>query len=444
MPAPRSITLSAVAFALAACGGPDLPSDVTWESEHFAYKTRAAEGSVCADILGPLEEHFAVMEQALGFTWPAGEKITYYKFLDGGDLRANSECGSALACTNHTSVETPFSLDGHELVHAYLRPTGFPPWLLLEGAAVALACELPLHPRPALSWQEAYGRDRQRGELRGAGAWLSGHLLRTRPVPSFLDLYRRANQDGTAGDLAALFQDIYGESLDAVWAEVMALERPPVICPWECSRPPITPDGITPVSTASVCGLSPQHTLDLGDDSEVVVKLGGNSGFGLGGCGDGSEPPRTFWSVDGDGDDGFGVYVLAAGSYFFAGPTQGSTLTVAAQPRETWVTSTCSATQTPPPWSDLRGGLELALPAGIWRVPLFWSTPRPVIAVSRWPATAPDALVCPDCGSAASVCQAVTTDQPFIETLEGTRFLQLTSMPGVGGPEFSEFSVIAR
>ena len=198
----------AASVLLASCGDKSLP-DVVWESEHFVYKTRTSEQAACPDVLTGLEEHFDVMQGALGFSWPAGEKITYLKFLDGEDLAENSDCpGGALGCIDDLSVQTPFPFDAHELVHAYLWPTGYPPWMLLEGAAVALSCQLGAYPPPSLSWRDAYASDRQGGALRGAGGWLSGFALRHRPVGNFLELYSRAGHDISPDAFAALFEEI--------------------------------------------------------------------------------------------------------------------------------------------------------------------------------------------------------------------------------------------
>ena len=229
------------AAALASCGDRNLPSDVTWESEHFAYKTRTGEQMACADILPALEEHFQVMQRAIGFEWPAGAKVTYYKFEDVVDYRANSDCGAtADACAPGTTVETSEVFNPHELVHTYLHETGFPPPLLLEGAAVALSCASWRRSQPAISWREAYGLSAsgpRAAELYSAGGWLAGYLLATRGTRAFIDLYHDAGYGRPAAEFAATFARIYGESLDDVWAEMLAAGRPPAFCPWECSRP---------------------------------------------------------------------------------------------------------------------------------------------------------------------------------------------------------------
>jgi hypothetical protein len=425
--------------------GAELPRRPRLGIRALRYQARAGERSACGDIVGPLEEHFQLMQGVLGFSWPAGRQVTYYKFADAGDLSDNSECGDAAACTNGSAVQTALSFNGHELIHAYLAPTGFPPWLILEGVAVALSCQLELYEQPNGDWRDVYplpNSGPRSSELYGAGGWLTGFLLRSRPIESFMLLYGRATQAMTADAFASLFEEIYGESLDYVWAQVTALARPPIICPWECTRPSFQADGVTSVPSATVCGIGAGHTLELLDSRDLVVSLTGSSSFRIGSCGTGSLAPATFWS--GNGIAGVGAYRLSAGKYFFGGPAMGDTMTLAAFPAETWITSTCAAQAQAPPWADLRGSLYLALPDGVWNVPLSWSEPRLVVVYPPFTSTTAAASVCPACDSAQAQCSAATQDSPFAATVSGSRFLRVTSSPTPGGSEFAEVSVLAQ
>ena len=161
-------------------------------------------------------------------------------------------------------------------------PTGFPPWLILEGVAVALSCQLELYQRPNGDWRDVYplpNSGPRSSELYGAGGWLTGFLLRSRPIESFMLLYGRATQAMPAAAFASLFEEIYGESEDYVWAQVTALARPPIICPWECTRPSFQADGGTSVPSATVCGIGAGHTLELLDSRDLVVSLTGRRGI---------------------------------------------------------------------------------------------------------------------------------------------------------------------
>src|SRR5262249_47288996 len=137
-----------------------LPAVTLGQTAHFDYRARAGDATVCPDVLGTLERHFSVLQAYLGFAWPAGKRVRYDKFSDAADFAAHAGCPSdAGGCAPQTNVESSQGLDTHELVHAYLYPTGFPPWVLVEGAAVALSCAGRFYadPKPTLSWDQLAG-----------------------------------------------------------------------------------------------------------------------------------------------------------------------------------------------------------------------------------------------------------------------------------------------
>jgi hypothetical protein len=423
------------AAALAGCGGGrNLPDDATWESEHFVYKTRAGEAEACAAIIPALEEHFQALQRALGFDWPQGAKVTYYKFETVSDFGANSACGEGTACAPGTTVEASDAFHPHELAHAYLRPTGYPPVLLLEGAAVALSCSSWRFPRPTIPWPEAFALKAsgpRAVDLYAAGGWLAAFLLATRPVPSFMALYRDAAPDQSAVQFAATFARVYGESLDSVWAQMIAAGRPPAFCPWECSRPPAPVDGVTPVASATACGVPPTHALPLGEAGELVAALTGASNFSLGVCGAGSVPPAVFHATD--GPTAHVDYMLAAGDYFVTGPFgDAATLTLARHPQGTFIRSACATTTAAPPWQDLRGGSTLAVmvPRGTWQIDVAWSSPASVVVAP--PPSPSGATLCPACDAPSDACVAPVAAAARIE---GTRTFRVTSAPPAGAPE---------
>jgi hypothetical protein len=434
--------LVAAAAALAGCGGRNLPGDVTWESEHFVYKTRTGEQTACADILPALEDHFRTMQQAIGFDWPAGAKVTYYKFEDVVDYHANSDCAAtADACAPGITVETSEVFNPHELVHTYLHETGFPPPLLLEGAAVALSCASWRRSRPAIPWREAYGLPAsgpRAAELYSAGGWLAGYLLATRGTRAFVDFYRDAGYGRPAAEFAATFARIYGESLDDVWAEMIAAGRPPAFCPWECSRPQAPLDGVTPVASGAACGLEPTQAITLAQPSELVATLTGVSNFSLGICGAGSVPPAIFFATSGVASRV--DYLLAAGDYFTTGPTAAGTLTLAAHPPGTFIRSAsdCTTPATPAPWLDQTGDLTVVVPRGTWHADLSWSSPADVAFYLPPPPST--ASLCPSCDAAADACAAPPST---FEPLQGTQTLRVNAAPAAGGPELVEVSLTA-
>jgi hypothetical protein len=62
--------------------GRDLPKDRLWESTHFRYHTRTNDPEPCEAVIVQLERHFELLQGYLGFSWPNGRKVDYYKFLD--------------------------------------------------------------------------------------------------------------------------------------------------------------------------------------------------------------------------------------------------------------------------------------------------------------------------------------------------------------------------
>jgi hypothetical protein len=267
----RALAMTALAgsaMTLASCL--DLPSDRVWTSTHFRYHTREDDERVCRDILTVLEEHGEVVHAALGMSWDPGEVVDYYKFSDLDDFNDNASCGGGAACTDGQSVRSPGGFDRHELIHAYLAKLGFPPWLMIEGSAVAIACQLNFYPRPTVGWREAFETERTSSVVYGSGGWLVSRLLATRDPALFVRLYETVPNDADADEFAGVFQYIYGESLDDVWNETVAAEGGTVFCPWECSRPAIPLDGSGAVLDG-VCGQAwGSRTFSVGAATDIV------------------------------------------------------------------------------------------------------------------------------------------------------------------------------
>jgi hypothetical protein len=153
------LVLAAVATA---CGGTDdnlLPTDVHWSSEHFDYYTRAADSSVCESVTETLERHRRAVIEYLGLS-DGDAKVDYRKFRDARDYSSSSSCPDAGACTIDARVETPWVMDEHELIHAYLAAVGRPPPLFSERVAQALSCfGLPSEKLDVeLDWRDAVTR----------------------------------------------------------------------------------------------------------------------------------------------------------------------------------------------------------------------------------------------------------------------------------------------
>jgi hypothetical protein len=305
-------------LVLAGCSGENLPSDLRFQTAHFNYFTRATDETICPDLAGPLEEHFATLQSYFGFDWPAGRRVTYDKFADTVDFGANNQCPpDSGGCTNQDSVvQSVTGLDTHELVHAYLFPSGDPPSVLVEGVAVALSCTSNTYAqKPTETWDQLAGdmfTTKDTVTVYQDGAWLVGYLLDVYGPQPFMTLYATLGHHADAAAMDAAFQTVYGQSLADVWAAALADSQPRNVCIWQCSRPPIALDG-TAFDTTGVCGTDSQRPFTLTAESVVSFSTSG-ADLQLGPCGQ-IDPPT-------DGLNGMfpggvkALYDLPAGTYY--------------------------------------------------------------------------------------------------------------------------------
>jgi len=302
------IALAVIAAIGGAACGPDLPERM-WRSENVRYFSRTGDGDVCPAILGQLEEHAQVIAALLQIDRTL---VSYYKFDGLNDFDANAECGAGAAgCAPNASVRSPAGFDRHELIHAYLAPYGRPPWLLTEGAAVALSCER--QPRPSGSWRDYYDAPHSSTAIYSAGGWLVGYMLRMFRATWMVQLYNVVPSNATADEFADAFQKQYKMKIDDVWAAAISEAQAPMRCVWECSRPELTLD--QPAQTlAAPCGTgSTQLSVDLPAGSVTRWRVEGDGRFFLRSCAGNDEPQS---SVSGGTGAGELLAPLVAGQYF--------------------------------------------------------------------------------------------------------------------------------
>jgi hypothetical protein len=311
----RAAFTAGVLGALLGCDGrgSDLPREVRWSSEHFDYWTRASETGACADVLTPLERHFATLESYLGFAWPAGKRVAYDKFVDGKDLDAHGGCEGAPGCTYGSEIEVTGALDTHELVHAYLSETGTPPPVLIEGVAVALSCSAAYYavPKPTIGWEALASLSEGPADVYPPGAWLVAYLLDAYGPGPFLNVYATLPYHASAADMDAAFRAGYGKSLADIWAAALAEDQPRNTCIWECSGPPLALDG-QPFDTAGVCGVDTKRPFALAEEATVAFTANGGTGLGLGPCGPVTPPAVVVFAIP----TVVTIFHLPAGRYF--------------------------------------------------------------------------------------------------------------------------------
>jgi hypothetical protein len=427
------VSACAVTVLGAACRGSsvDLPSDVLWSSEHFAYHTRNSEQDTCPDVLGPLEDHFAELSSYLAFAWSPGTKVDYYKFASTDDFTAHAGCPSdAGGCSKGTSVETTAALDEHELVHAYLSQTGFPPWVLVEGVAVALSCSSAFYPKPTLTYDQlasvpSGGTDDF--TVYDVGAWLVGYLLRTFGPGAFMTLYGSLSNDADTAAIDAAFMRIYGQSLASVWADVLAEDRPRNVCIWECSRPPITADG-TAYDTTGTCGVETKRPFTL--PAEATISFSTTiAGMSIGPCGQQATPSGE----SAGGTPVLALYHLPAGQYFLSHDSVAGTVVGRADASATLNTD-CASAIDPSPLAVPNVNAYAAVAGST--SPWFLALPPRDKGVLIAPFdTGGGATLCPSCGS--STCVDVTRQwTPFTGANDVAELATDPAKP------FSEYTII--
>lgn len=300
------------------CGG-SKPTDLVWSSENFLYFARTDDASACADLGPALESHRTAIIAALDLDPATVRRISYLKFRDQADVRANGDCFEGVACAPRWGVESAAPFDRHELVHAYLSGTGFPPWFLVEGAAVALSCQVPLHGRPtSTSWRTALAASQDDESVYRDGGWLVADLIARYGGSRFLSLYARVSHGASASEVANAFGSIYPVSLDEAWNDALARSITPPSCPWECSQADVN---ASPFSEQTpICGDDSgvrTFTTSGSTPSVFVFSESAPSSLSLGSCGGTWETPAP--SDLGSRQDGMTVLgQLGPGKYFAA------------------------------------------------------------------------------------------------------------------------------
>ena len=257
----------------------NLPKDRVWESVHFRYHTRSTDNASCESVLVQLELHFQLIQTYLGFAWPTGRKVDYYKFVDRSDYLSNSKCPTdAEGCTSDSNVFSPYVLLSHELVHAYLAPTGIPPAFFTEGVASLSSCDTPVTIENPKSWVDLVTLPfSNRSDVYYEGTWFVGELIHRYGPARFLSFYSKLDyRSASLSEITASFEGVYGDSLDDVWSAALAGNtRTRCINLWQCNGAPLSVDG-TLQTLASACdGSDTTRTFEFAADTDAVLSSSG-------------------------------------------------------------------------------------------------------------------------------------------------------------------------
>jgi hypothetical protein len=232
----------------AACSHPPDPethwtAEQSWSSAHFIYHARPDDGTVDAGVLDYLEANAALIAHGqLGLEPASWGPVHYFKYRDDADFAAANGCqglSDALACCDYfsdgrTEIHSPLAVDPHELVHAYARSLGVPPWLLIEGLAVSLSCDPSAEnilvsdggwPRDNLEktpWPPFYQPSIAGGDEYLAAGLLTTWLVDHAGMSAVLSLYARVPPSASVQEFAAAVLDATGTSMDAAWQAMAA------------------------------------------------------------------------------------------------------------------------------------------------------------------------------------------------------------------------------
>lgn len=320
-----------VAVGLVACRSkesvperPELDPARELNSEHFVYRSRPSDETVCPAALNSVERHFDVMQKYLGFEWPAGKKIEYFKFEDSDDLRKHGTCSSFNAACFYASIgiQTREPITLHELIHAYLSPLGRRHTLLEEGLAESLSCAHEVYERPKTPDvetafdSETWASNSVKGyrEMYAAARWFVGWLLREHGPARFMSFYRALAPGDEFTQAKRAFDAAYGSDLTSAWQVAFDSTNLDTACAriWECAQSDWFAD---PISTE--CGDSPLRSLKLDTAQWVIQRSSGSLGMHVGSC-DGAQLPHDEWlteAADGQSGEVFAL-LLDRGHYF--------------------------------------------------------------------------------------------------------------------------------
>lgn len=194
------------------------PEHRVFETEHFEY---FADDDYCPEVADWMEEHFAAHATLFGFSLPEGEKISYFRYADGGDI---PDCKEASGCADGLEVSSGSLVEEHELIHAYASTIGRPPRFFREGLAVAMSGssggdDLPVnHDAPV----EAMLTDADLDAVVpppaafDEAASFTRYLIEKYGVEAYVAMYANLDADAERDEVDAAFEDAFDEELDTI------------------------------------------------------------------------------------------------------------------------------------------------------------------------------------------------------------------------------------
>lgn len=419
-------------------GERNLPADQRLSSTHFRYHTRTGDAAICDDLLETLEQHFALLQSTLGFDWPSGHVIDYYKYVDAADFNDNAPCpkGSA-GCSFGGNIHASELFEQHELVHAYLWPVADPPVVVAEGAAVALSCSHPLPSVPTLTLDEALQASDALSDQRvyETGGRFARFLFDRYGAPAFLNFYLGVAQAGRTPSrdaFDAALRAVYGVGIDQLWIDMLVTQTS-CAQPFACSRAALPVDG-TPVPVKPICGLTrDSRTFAISTDGNVAIS--GPTSATLGSCSL-SPASRITDAVVASDESQVGLLQVVAGRYFLTFDPRDSSSVAVEAARKPWAGPFCEPLQAYAIAAEEDPALTVTVPdkEPVWYLRLHFEGAKQ-LSLSHRSAAADEsvkATVCQDCDFNSSRCVvADLADHTLDVSGDGDYFIRFETLAAV-------------
>lgn len=259
----------------AACKGepPDLPPIVA-QLPRVEYRSDT-DLTLCPRAPELVQEQIERLERLLGIRGP--ERI-HYVHIANNDRRAKvldwHGCVSQGGCAIGSEVVVRDRVNQHEIVHAVLSPLGRPNPLLEEGLATAFGLQDNPYDYSDVAWRDLLHLipgDEKFWQTYKAGAKLLASLFEEHGPEPVVEFYRRATWGQSSENFAALFEELFGEDLDAAWERTQSLPSWSVCAGIE---PNVNLKGGEALTSDSQCaGYGPplQHAWKLEEDTPLAI-----------------------------------------------------------------------------------------------------------------------------------------------------------------------------
>jgi hypothetical protein len=375
--------------------------DRLWTSEHFEYRSRPDDDTVCEEVLQTLEAHRAEILGHMGLdSGSVARRVEYRKYRDGADLLEHGPCDSR--CAAGRTLWTHVRFDEHELIHAYLNPWAFPHPLLSEGVATALSCNpagaIPegLELEDVLAWNP---EDWALLDLYRGAATLVGHLLRSRGPAALLAWYAAVSRRAAPDEIRREYANAYGDTLEDAWSQATVTRDRRIGCVplWPQAQPRVAAGDW---SLGRLCdGSDAYRVFELASEGLLRWSVDSPSSLWLARSElEGRDAPDVRgWTL---GQAVIGLHGMEPGTYYFASARPSDTDSVSFDPLSTGGLGTeCEALPAARLEPNAEALIHIPMDGRVWFVRL--EVPEPTTVSMAVPEAWPFVTTCTGCDPAS-------------------------------------------